>query len=139
MYVENMNLLITDPCYIQDYDDKKRLSIEEDDTGYGDWGCTLYQTKNEEESKNLIEEHLGLVKKCNNKELGHFTADGGMVGIYDYDKIDMDKIESPDLPEHCYCIVRNFTGEIWLTKDDESLTHVIGVGNINFVSLQTEF
>ena len=101
----------------------------DNDTFYGDWGCTVFREEN-------------------NEVLGEFCADSGRVGVYDLSEI---LIHNPDFrewaSEHPWCatIIKDFSGDVWMEIEKTSLedgsidysVHVIGKGNVNFKSFQT--
>lgn len=78
------DIIITDPCYIiREEADDLEYEIAESETDisrygftsymkrstlYGDWTCTTYDTRT-------------------GRELGHFAADGGMVGVFLLDEV----------------------------------------------------
>lgn len=110
-------------------------------TIYGDWSCTTFNTDTKE-------------------PIGRFCADAGMVGVFILDEI----LEyNPDFKEYLEkdwttTVIENFTGDIWfevhhhegIYEDDTSWhkkgekweddsVHVVGKGNINFITEQTGF
>ena len=88
MKVENKTIIITDPCYIikndEDWDNCEYgdymdvlegiTNYESSNTIYGDWSCTIYEGD--------IEQHSD-----NNKKLGNFCADAGMVAVFELDEV----------------------------------------------------
>ena len=108
-----------------------------EDTLYGDWSCTTYET----DSK---------------KELGNFCADAGMVCVLLLDEV---LKYNPDFNYHITkpwttTLIKDFDGDIYtevspvedysdeeFDSEDESceleLLKVIGVGNVNFYTSQT--
>lgn len=140
------DIIITDPCYIIRSD--ARLDWEESqygsemenlgfttymtrDTIYGDWGCTVKDTKT-------------------HKVLGYFCADAGLVSVFLLDEVlkynpryDVSK------SRHSATIIKDFKGKIkfTITKSkvyDDYNVHVVGHGinkvtgePINFSSRQT--
>lgn len=103
------------------------------DNLYGNWSCTLYETNN---STNLGDE--------NNAEISKFCSDSGLVGVFllseivKYDsEFDIKKFKHNEVG-----IVENFQGTIYIINRTEKTgfeaeVMVVGVGNINFFSLQT--
>lgn len=135
MTVDGDDVIITDPCYILDHNQRTKLrekKLISCDTVYGDWSCTLFNTDTQE-------------------TIGHFCADGGRVCVLR--KKDLDQIkpgwEKNLPPEHCYTIVKNFIGKIYMEYDyfnteenkllPDAEISVVGKGNINFKSKQTGF
>lgn len=76
--------------------------------------------------------------------LGQFCADAGLVGVFLLEEIlkyrpdFMTKVENY---EHCFTIIPDFDGDVDFythNGDGESSLHVVGKGNINFYTSQTE-
>lgn len=143
------DIVITDPCYLMraehhgsslpplhrddweycDYGDHlNKLGIKKfitRDTIYGDWGCTTYNADTKE-------------------PIGQFCADAGLVTIALMKEVleynpDFEKwaLEHP----RCATILRDFHGEadiVVIGDDDDLEVRVVGNGNINFVTSQTE-
>ena len=125
-YGDRMDLLGINNCLISD-------------TLYGDWSCTTFNSDTKE-------------------SIGNFCADTGMVGVFLLDEVltynpDFDyHINKP----HTTTLIKNFTGEVWIEKrhsegiyedttkfhkagdkwENDSI-HVLGSGNINFITRQT--
>lgn len=118
------------------------------DTIYGDWSCTTYNTDTKE-------------------KLGKFCADAGLVAVFELDEVlkyNPDFSQWIKTHNWCVTVIENFTGNINFevvhqsgvyTKDDEfeingkiyckegetwenDEIQVIGKGNINFFTTQTE-
>lgn len=118
------------------------------DTIYGDWSCTTYNTDTEE-------------------KLGKFCSDAGLVAVFELDEVlkyNPDFSQWIKTHNWCVTVIENFTGNINFevvhqsgvyTKDDEFESNgkiyykegetwendeiqVIGKGNINFFTTQTE-
>lgn len=144
-------IIITDPCYIinhygtNNYDDWKKckygrtmkvLGINTyltQDTIYGDWSCTTYNS----DTKEVI---------------GEFCADAGLVSVFLLDEV---LKYNPDFDYHIKrpwttTLIKDFDGDIEIKiveyeyfseyhnkiiKDKE--VRVIGTGNINFFTTQT--
>lgn len=141
MKVENKTIIITDPCYLIPYnkDDDWGLcdygesmyvlgfkNYESRNTIYGDWSCTVYEGE------------YTTVPDEKNTVLGGFTADAGMVGVFELDEV---LKYNPDFNLYkespwCVTIIPDFTGEVNIEVIDEQV-HVIGKGNINFFSIQS--
>lgn len=160
-------IIITDPCYIiksKDWDgldtDFSRLGFTNymvEDTIYGDWSCTAYSTPNkgviphlnsvmetaesvyEEEDttqRMLMEDYLDSLMH-DDKSIGEFCADAGMVGIFLRKELDAYNIGWEDLPDWCYTEIEDFDGDIEYYVDNDMNAHIIGEGNVNFYTLQT--
>lgn len=155
--VENVTLVITDPCYIKHTSTARAFIIES--TIYGDWSCMCYKGDseeakkkskewdtyyfnffntynfgglNEEEKKNLFKEFDETKKAFIEANCyGEFCADGGRVAVYDYDKLnekDQDWIKEHDW---CACIIPNYTGEFEYVVEEEDgnrSAHIVGDG-----------
>jgi hypothetical protein len=108
-------------------------------TLYGDWSCTTF-------------------KEDTNEAIGHFCADAGLVGVFILDEV----LEyNPKFDYHLNrewttTLIKNFTGDIWFEKHhhegvyedttewhkkgdtwEEDTIHVVGKGNVNFITKQT--
>ena len=153
-------IVITDPCYLRHSSaDMKR------DTIYGDWSCMVYpgtleeNKDNEEwnekyfeffrnynfsglssdEKKKLFEDFKWFKNRwLEEKTLGEFCADGGMVAVYDYHRLDEKDKEWLKEHPHCAAIIEDFTGDVDFLVEDETV-HVVGKGNKNFFSVQSGF
>ena len=98
------DILITDPCYFIKDEDWEKSSFGSDikqfgftnyitqDTLFGDWTCVVFDS------------HTG-------EDMGYFTADAGLVGIYLFDEV---KRYNPklNLSHYTYTIINNFKGKI---------------------------
>lgn len=136
---DNKDIIITDPCYVInneiDYFSERELFAEGikncliEDTIYGDWSCTVFNTDTEE-------------------KIGTFCADAGLVGVFDLQELRLNNKEIDEwIEKHPWCVTKisGFTGEVTFRIDEvdsnsESVyeeLHVIGRGNINFESVQT--
>lgn len=136
MRVENKDIIITDPCYIikKDTDDWEKCGYGDymkvlgitnyfvEDTIYGDWSCTTYNSGTKE-------------------VLGKFCADAGLVGCFELDEV---RAYNPDIDawieKHPWCVTKipNFTGVIDTKYDSVAdCLSVIGKGSTNFYTLQT--
>lgn len=87
------------------------------DTLYGDWSC------------HVIEEGT-------KKDLGSFSADAGMVGVFLLDEVL--KYDPNFVPDFCSCVIKDFHGIIELQNMGDDVK-VVGRGNINFHSYQAGF
>lgn len=118
----NKNIIITDPCYIfEDYCKAENRGVLMRDTIYGDWSCTTYNSETK-------------------TEIGKFCADAGMVCVVETDNEMIDHEKLMRLPSFCRTIIENFTGTVYIKRipnDYSDEIRVYGVGNINFVGMQT--
>ena len=113
-------------------------------TIYGDWGCSTYKIEENpyEVVNNLVEAYENEEDydiKCS--KLGSFCADAGLVSVFLLDEVrkynpDIDKL----IEEHSWCVttIPNFDGEVKYYVDKNNEAHIIGIGNINFFTAQTE-
>ena len=155
-----MTLVITDPCYM-----KGNGSLMQRNTIYGDWSCMVYpgklgenekykewdekyfqffneynfSGKNDEEKKSLLNEFNEF--KDNWKKdniLGEFTADAGLVGVFDWDELSEENktwaVEHP----WCAAIIKQWTGNVEFEVNDETV-HVVGTGEKPFFTVQSGF
>ena len=117
-------------------------------TLYGDWGCSTCQIK--ENPKETIDKLAAACKASEDeyvevgvkvvKDLGRFCADAGLVSVFYLDEIlkynsDFGKWAQ----EHSWCVttIPDFDGEVEYYVDENSEAHIIGTGNINFLTIQT--
>lgn len=154
-------LVITDPCYM-----KRSSSLMERGTIYGDWTCMVYKGSIDdsemvekvsewgkkylefwhkvnnalgEERKNLVDEfdsfkHIWLKENT----YGEFTADAGLVGIFDWDKLDSSDMKWIVLHPWCVTVIDDFDGDVEFNVVGNSV-HIIGTGNKPFFSTQSGF
>lgn len=93
-------------------------------TQYGDWSCTIFDTKNE-------------------KAIGKFCADSGMVGVFLLNEVLKYNPTFDDHLNHTFSTtwIKDFHGTIELNMqnpvDNIPKVSVIGKGNVNFKSIQT--
>jgi len=108
-------------------------------TLYGDWSCTTYNSDT-------------------NEVIGHFCADAGLVGVFILDEVleYNPKFDYHINREWTTTLIKNFTGDIWFEKHhhegvyedttewhkkgdtwEEDTIHVVGKGNVNFITKQT--
>lgn len=146
------NVIITDPCYIIRARHHGTKSITKDDwkaceygekmevfgiknyltknTLYGDWSCSTFN-------------------KDTNKKIGDFCADAGLVSVFLLDEV---LAYNPDFDFHIKrpwttTLIKDFDGDIEIKvieeegKDGnlEEEVRVVGIGNINFYTIQTGF
>ena len=157
VFLKNTDVLITDPCYLRHGEDGGR-SMTWDEleawagehglisrTFYGDWGCTVFKAMTE------------VGHPYEDKELGKFCADAGMVCVLGMDDV---KKRFPRIEEwiagHDWCatVIRGFCGHVRLMtltnrrsfKDkegkkiwyDDTELRVHGVGTIDYVDAAFE-
>lgn len=159
MKVENMTLVITDPCYL-----RPKQPLMSTSTIYGDWSCMVYsgklednglpkkwweyyrefwagynQHKTKEELEILRTKFKALKEEWSKNILGEFCADSGQVAVFDYDTLSEKQREW--LEEHSWCatIIKNFTGTIKFYDSSKETRHVIGEGDKPFFSVQSGF
>lgn len=136
-------------------------------TIYGDWSCTTWSTLRKdveeqiEELNKLCKESRKAKEKyvrdsvqskiygdkwadatIDMKKLGTFCADAGMVAVFLLEEV---LIYNPDfskwIEEHPWCVtvIPDFDGDIQYYVDINVNAHIIGIGNINFFTIQTGF
>ena len=154
-------IIITDPCYIirndytNDNDDwvkceygqnMETLGISHyicEDTIYGDWSCTVFQTtENPYYNLEALEDAYDSDEyvKIDCPKLGQFCADSGMVAVFNLDEV---RKYNSDIDEwiasHNWCvtIITDFDGEVNYCVDRQDGAHILGIGNINFFTVQT--
>jgi hypothetical protein len=126
------NIIITDPCYVLKDIDVNKVNYIERDTIYGDWSCNTINTET-------------------NEIIGHFCADSGMVAVINLDDVLKLKPDFDDYKkEYAYTVIENFDGYVKfnVTKNyfecdgkkcvDYSVS-VVGKGNVNFKTIQSDF
>lgn len=114
-----------------------------EDTIYGDWGCCTYKIvedpykviNNFVEAKEKVEDY-----EIDCSKLGNFCADAGLVSVFLLDEV---RKYNPDIDEwiasHSWCVttIPDFVGEVNYYVDKNKEAHIIGIGNINFFTTQT--
>lgn len=146
---ENQDIIITDPCYIFNYDktdgytDFTSYGLKENyichSTLYGDWSCTTFDSDT-------------------NKPIGEFCADAGLVCVVPLDTAinANDGYENIKDNDWTRTIIRNFTGHVYADFKTEERVYaedspyhkkgekysydyleIVGEGNINFRTKQT--
>ena len=135
-------------------------------TIYGDWSCTTWDLKDKDPKEfidNLCKSYWeadrikGLYGKLSKKykdaleeidskftileSLGNFCADSGQVGVFLLDEVlkynpDFDYDLSKPWTT---TLIKDFDGDIKYYVDNDRGAHILGVGNINFCTTQTEF
>lgn len=154
-------IIITDPCYItrndytNDSDDWVKCEYGQNmealgishyickDTIYGDWSCTTFQTTenpyyNLEALKDAYDSNEYVKIDC--PKLGQFCSDSSMVAVFNLDEV---RKYNSDIDEwiasHSWCvtIIPDFDGEVNYYVDRQDSAHIVGIGNINFFTVQT--
>lgn len=114
-----------------------------EDTIYGDWGCSTYKIVEDPYKviNNFVEaEEKGEDYKIDCSKLGNFCADAGLVSVFLLDEV---RKYNPDIDEwiasHSWCVttIPDFVGEVNYYVDKNKEAHIIGIGNINFFTTQT--
>lgn len=133
------DIIITDPCYLGGSKDFWRqpdvniftgnginkygfTSYIWKDTIYGDWSCETINTDT-------------------NEVIGNFCADAGLVCVFLLDEV---LKHNPDFDyhinrKHTTTLIEDFDGDIDYIIDDNQEAHIIGKGNINFITNQNGF
>ena len=153
------DIIITDPCYIDNEDDYSNRKLWDSDTfdiftgnGLKDYGFTNYiweDTLYGDWSRTVFELRVGSVdkkvkdldSKCfKSKTLGKFCADAGLVGVFLLNEV---LKFNPKFDYHrnrpwTTAWLKDFDGDIeYIVYNDEAF--IRGTGNINFVTRQTGF
>ena len=113
-------------------------------TIYGDWGCSTY--KIEENPYEVVDNFVEAYENEEDYEiecskLGDFCADAGLVSVFLLNEV---RKYNPDIDkwieEHSWCVttIPDFDGEVNYYVDKSNEAHIIGIGNINFFTAQTE-
>ena len=114
-----------------------------EDTIYGDWGCSTYKIAEDPYKviNNFVEaEEKGEDYRIDCFKLGDFCADAGLVSVFLLDEV---RKYNSDIDEwiasHSWCVVTipDFDGEVNYYVDKNKEAHIIGIGNINFFTIQT--
>lgn len=114
-----------------------------EDTIYGDWGCSTYKIAEDPYKmiNNFVEaEEKGEDYRIDYFKLGDFCADAGLVSVFLLDEV---RKYNPDIYEwiasHSWCVttIPDFVGEVNYYVDKNKEAHIIGIGNINFFTTQT--
>lgn len=158
-------IIITDPCYIMRAEHHGTTPITEDDwracdygqnmealgistyftkdTIYGDWGCSTYKITEDPYKviNNFVEaEEKGEDYRIDYSKLGNFCADAGLVSVFLLDEV---RKYNPDIDEwiafHSWCVttIPDFDGEVNYYVDKQGDAHIVGIGNVNFFTDQT--
>ena len=115
-----------------------------EDTIYGDWGCTTYKIT--EDPYKVVDNFAEASEKGEDygiecSKLGMFCADSGQVSVFLLDEV---RKYNPSIDEwiasHDWCVttIPDFDGEVNYYVDKQDNAHIVGIGNINFFTDQTE-
>lgn len=116
-----------------------------EDTIYGDWGCSTYKIAEDPYKviNNFVEaEEKGEDYGINCSKLGDFCADAGLVSVFLLDEV---RKYNPSIDkwieEHDWCVTKisDFDGEVNYYVDKVGNAHIVGIGNINFFTVQTNY
>ena len=146
MKVSGKDLVITDPCYFAKGEDWGEMfnwwedfciedsftEYEWEQTGYGNGSPKVfsiptyydpsdYVKKMREDDEETMNELLSL-----RNDIGQCKVDSGSFGVFLLEEIlayNSDIFYK--LPEHYYCIIGNFTGEVSLVYDKDECAHFI--------------
>ena len=115
-------------------------------TIYGDWGCTTYKVDTDPVKiiDSIAESYAKEDHEINfppvTSELGKFCADAGLVAVFLLDEV---RKYNPDIDKwiasHDWCVttIPDFDGEVNYYIDKQDNAHIVGIGNINFFTIQT--
>jgi len=156
----NGTLVITDPCYIKN---SFGACLMKRDTIYGDWACMAYKgniegnclpekwtemytkwftdfgSNDKDEKRRILDEYNEKLSKwLKDYCFGEFCADGGEVGVFDYDKLSNGDKEWLANHKRCATVIDGFDGVVEFKVIDGEV-HVIGSGNKPFFTVQSEF
>ena len=115
-------------------------------TIYGDWGCTTYKVDTdpvkiidiiaESYAKGDCEIDFSPVTS----KIGNFCVDAGLVSVFLLDEV---RKYNPDIDKwiasHDWCVttIPDFDGEVNYYVDKQGNAHIVGIGNVNFFTIQT--
>lgn len=149
-------IIITDPCYIIKDKDKKHIDYSSDSmknlgishcisgsTIYGDWSCTTFQTiddpyYNLKALEDAYDSNEYVKIDCS--KLGEFCSDAGMVAVFDLDEVrKYNQGINEWMASHSWCVtvIPNFNGKVEYYVNEQGEAHIVGIGNINFFTIQT--
>lgn len=110
------------------------------DTIVGDWSCSTYKVNEDpfEIIDNMVKNpEKGEDYKINASKLGGFCADSGLVSVFILDEV---RKYNPDIDiwikSHYWCVttIPDFDGEVHYYVDKDGEAHIVGIGNINFLT-----
>lgn len=157
-------IIITDPCYIVKKCTKQK-DIHDDwakcmygqnmealgistyftkDTICGEWDCTTYEiTENPYKIINNFVEvsEKGENYRVNCSRLGEVCSDSGLVSVFNLDEVRKYNSNIDEwIVSHNWCVtvIPDFDGEVNYYVDKQGAAHIVGIGNINFFTDQTE-
>lgn len=113
-----------------------------EDTIYGDWGCSTYKIVEDPYKviNNFVEaEEKGEDYRIDCFKLGDFCADAGLVSVFLLDEVRKYNLDIDEwIASHSWCIttIPDFVGEVNYYVDKNKEAHIIGIGNINFFTIQ---
>ena len=145
MNVIGKDLIITDPCYFAmdadwgetfNYDDysieRSFTEYEWDATGYGDGSPKVFSIPTYYNPETFLEKLTGDDEGERDEVLnlmetiGECGVDSGTFGVFLLEEaLKYNPNFMNSLPESCYCIIRNFSGSVHPTYDEEGNTHFI--------------
>lgn len=121
-----------------------------ENTLYGDWSCTTYEFTCAEDVKKFMHGPQESKSKIKKAVIGEFCADAGLVSVFLLDEV---LKYNPDFNGHTErpwstTLIKNFEGNVYTETSQDSyvyneetftepILHVVGIGNINFVTKQT--
>ena len=113
--------------------------------GFNLWGCSTYKIAEDPYKviNNFVEaEEKGEDYGINCSKLGDFCADAGLVSVFLLDEV---RKYNPSIDkwieEHDWCVTKisDFDGEVNYYVDKVGNAHIVGIGNINFFTVQTNY
>jgi len=142
-------IIITDPCYITNaYDDiydeitnHKFKNYIISNTVCGDWTCTTFKTDKKPEAEICSYLESGSDYDIDLPELGTFTADAGMVGVFLLKEVlKVNPTFNDFIKEypHCVTVLEDFEGDVNIIRTLKNTVHVLGKSkDFNFFTIQT--
>ena len=147
MKVKGKDLIVTDPCYFAKDDEwcneidpfeyklgEGFTEYEWEDTGYGDgspkvFSIPIYYNPDDyiDEMGEAYEDEAQMDDLLSVRtNIGECGVDSGSFGVFLLDEVKKYNPDfSGDIPKSCYCIIPNFTGIIYSTRDSEGYTHFV--------------